>query len=131
MNSDLLRPKFAMSRGLIWVDENLLNLPDELEKLNFRVKVVKRGMKDDDIKEIIVDQRFVTANEKDFSEDQDLAAYEYCLISVRAIQALEPSQIAKKISFAWKELSLRTKHTCRVSITRGKPTISYPKELEY
>jgi hypothetical protein len=118
----------AMSRGKIWVDENLLSLPKELEKRNFRVTVVPRGMKDEDIKLLIADQRFVTANTDDFSSD--ISSYEYCLISVKSIQRMEPSALADRISKVWMDLELRGKHTCLVTILRNTANISYPNEMK-
>jgi len=66
MNFEAKFLRQAMSRGKVYVDDNLLNLPAELQKRNFKVEVVPKHMLDKDIKPLVSNERFITNNTKDY-----------------------------------------------------------------
>ena len=101
-------PFKAMSRGVICVDENLLDLVPELQKRNFVVQSIPAGTKDEFIIEIIIPgKKFVTNNSKDFV--RDVSSYEIGLISVEKVSK-DPKTLAKIISDAWIDFKLKNKH---------------------
>jgi hypothetical protein len=97
----------SMSRGRIFVDENLRALIPYLQNLNFRVRTPDPGMKDEEIKEKLELEKFVTNNSKDFRKDVD--AYEYGLICTEKVTKV-PKNLAKIISDAWRDFDLKSKH---------------------
>ncbi|RRA48462.1 hypothetical protein D1Y84_09340 [Acidipila sp. EB88] len=108
--------RVALSRGRLWVDENLANVVPYLEKLSFRVNHIKPGTQHDEIKQMIMTDHFLTANSKDFKED--IAIFEYCLINVDALLMQPPDVIAKRVSDVWRELGLKHQESCEVRITQ-------------
>jgi hypothetical protein len=97
----------AMSRGIIYVDENLESLIPELEARGFKPRQIPKGTSDDFITQhIIPNRKFVTNNSKDFIED--VPAFEIGLISVEHVTK-DPKNLAKIISSAWIKYELRGK----------------------
>jgi hypothetical protein len=56
------QPHTAMGRGLLILDENTLFLQVSLEKLNFRVYIVKNDLKDEQTARLLAHRVFVTTN---------------------------------------------------------------------
>jgi hypothetical protein len=57
--------ELAVSRGRIWVDKSLLRFPQELQLRNVCVDIVPTEMKISEVKQLVADQRFVTARTQD------------------------------------------------------------------
>jgi hypothetical protein len=86
--------RISMARGVLILDENVQVLKPALKELNIRVIVPKAGLSDDDIKEDLLPQRiFVTKNTTDFEDD--VAAYEYGLVSLDALTFIDPQPSGK------------------------------------
>jgi hypothetical protein len=99
-------PRIAMARGVLMLDENLLALQQPLEQKNFKVYTVKTGMKDEQIAPLLAHRIFVTNNAKDFRESA--AVYEFSIIdTANALQ--DPQTLARQISDAWIQMSLKGK----------------------
>lgn len=76
--------KQSMARASLVVDENIDHLAGPLREANFRIRVPKKGMSDEDIKELMLDNAiFVTNNSKDFIDDAPI--YNYGIIGLEAI----------------------------------------------
>jgi hypothetical protein len=83
----------AMSRGVLVVDENQLDLAGPLGERNIRVVTPSSGMSDDDIKRSILPKRIlVTRNTKDFIDDA--SSFEYGIISLEKLKHVDGSTAA-------------------------------------
>ena len=112
MESILLQKK-AMSRGLLWLDENVQFLEDLLLQYNFRVKVIPPGTKDEQVKDLVEGRVFITANSKDFIDEIDV--YLYCLVAVDNAPK-DPIILAKAISDAWRLLHIKGRSEAHIII---------------
>jgi hypothetical protein len=98
----------GMSRGLVWLDENLNFLAPFLSAKNMRVKVPRQGMADEDIIDELLSHRiFITNNPKDFWKY--ISEYEIGLVSTVNLKTKDGKQLSRLISDAFSELNLWSK----------------------
>lgn len=84
----------SMARASLVLDENINHLAGPLREANFRVRIPKKGMTDQDIKELMLDGAiFVTNNTKDFVDDAPI--YDYGIIGLEAIYIDSASEYRK------------------------------------
>jgi hypothetical protein len=91
---------YAMSRGLLVVDEDVKHLKEELQRLNFRVITPDPpNLKDDVIAESIASHRILITNKsKDY---RDLAVeFEIGIIATEGVDFKDAKAMAKLISMA-------------------------------
>jgi hypothetical protein len=110
------QPHTAMARGVLILNENTLFLQEPLEKRNFRVYTVKRGMKNEQIAPLLAHRIFVTNNPKDFLSAA--AIYEFSMIDTsNAYQ--DPTSLAEEVSEAWIAMKLKGKQPFVLRLNRG------------
>ena len=81
----------GMARATLVLDENVSELRPALEKVNFRVVTLGKGIPDEQIKHDLLSHRFlVTKNSKDFIEDAPV--YDYGIISLEKLKFIDPSK---------------------------------------
>jgi hypothetical protein len=78
---------------ILVIDENLLDLEKELAALRYTVRMVPRGMDDEDIKRTLRSRILITCNGVDFADDTE--KYYYGLIWVR--KPTDAKILAKKV----------------------------------
>ncbi|KKM83694.1 hypothetical protein LCGC14_1306710 [marine sediment metagenome] len=108
--------RYAMTRGLLVVDENVNTLANLLRGKNFRVLELLPGTQDDVIIEQLCAGRIiVTTNVVDFV---DLAPiYEFGIIAVTADAMVDPARVANVISIQYSRRSLRASEPFLLKIT--------------
>ena len=100
-------PFRSMSRGVIYVDENLEALAPKLREMNFNPRVVIKGTLDKEIMSYVIPgKKFVTNNSKDFIKG--IPIHEYGLISTEGVSK-DPEHLAEMISDAWIEFEIKNK----------------------
>jgi hypothetical protein len=114
----------SMSRGVIYVDENLQNLIPALQNKNFIIRGVPKGTSDDFIMEhLITKRKFVTNNSKDFLKG--IAAFEIGLISVEHVSK-DPKVLADMIDDAWVRYKLGGKQSFQIILYQnGKHKLKF------
>jgi hypothetical protein len=104
----------SMSRGIIWVDENLSFLVEPLKQKNFNVKIPPKGTEDSYIiNYLIPGKKFITNNSKHFEDD--IPVQEYGLICTENVTK-DPEKLAQIISKAWIDLELRNKDSFKLTL---------------
>jgi hypothetical protein len=111
------QPHMAMARAILILDENTSFLKESLEKLNFRVYIVKSGLKDEQTAPLLAHRIFVTNDPKDFLSAA--AIYEFSIIDMsNAYQ--DPTSLAQEISDAWITMKLKGKQPFVLHLNRGR-----------
>jgi len=110
------QPHMAMARAILILDENTSFLKESLEKLNFRVYVVKNDLKDEQIAPLLAHRIFVTTNPKDFLSAA--AIYEFSMIDTSNADQ-DPTSLAEEISEAWIAMTLKGKQPFVLHLNRG------------
>ncbi|MDD5511497.1 MAG: hypothetical protein PHI12_11915 [Dehalococcoidales bacterium] len=111
----------GMSKGTLYLDENVLDLERFLVERNFRVRRVPPGMPDDQIiQDLLTDRIFITKNPRDFL----FAAldYEFGLIGVTDAAMSDPAGVASVISKVHARLSLKTRIPFSLTVGAGGRT---------
>jgi hypothetical protein len=94
-----MKSTIAMSRGILVLDENLLDLKDFLIERNIKVIVPRNGLSDDAIMQELLSHRiFLTANSKDFIHE--VSSYEFGLISADNVKNTPAKELAGIVSKA-------------------------------
>jgi len=87
-SSNRVAERFAMSRGILVVDENVQALAHALRAANIRVIIPRSGMLDPDIKTELLPRRiFVTKNTRDFKDDA--SSFEYGIVSLDKLKFID------------------------------------------
>jgi len=109
-------PHMAMARAILILDENTSFLKESLEKLNFRVYIVKNDLKNEQTAPLLAHRIFVTNNPKNFLSAA--AIYEFSMIDTsNAYQ--DPTSLAQEISEAWIAMKLKGKQPFVLHLNRG------------
>lgn len=106
----------GMARGFLIIDENVDSLAPSLKEANFHVRVPKKTMSDDEIKEDLLGNRvLVTKNTKDFIDDAPV--YDYGIIALEGLKFIDPSPTyktnttARIISQAYRDFELHAERS--------------------
>lgn len=89
--------RYAMSRGVLVVDENIEALAAALREANIRVITPRKGTLDAQIKtELLPGRILVTKNTKDFKDEA--SSYEYGIISLDKLKFIDTEKSPAKNS---------------------------------
>lgn len=113
--------RYAMSRGMLIVDENVSSLAQLLRERKFHTIVPPTGMSDEDIVDLFCAGRIIiTTNARDFI---DLAPiYEFGIIEVTSRAMADPESVAKRISKEFSKRSLKRESPFILKITPHRIT---------
>ena len=112
---------YAMSRGMLVVDENVSSLATLLRDRKFHTLVPPAGMPDDTIIDLHCAGRIiVTTNAKDFTELAPV--YEFGIIEVTSTAMADPARVAQQISKEFSRRSLRHSSPFLLKITPHSTT---------
>lgn len=122
---------YGMSRGLVVLDEQLEHLRKPLEDYHLVVLKARKGMSDEDIKELLIPRRiFITNNSKDFLDK--LVKLEYGVIATEKVK-FKGKDLADMISRAIIDYNLwssRRKGFLLVLKSSGRHLFKEAKELK-
>ena len=108
--------RVGMARAVLVVDENVEVLVSAFKEANFRVLVPPKGMKDPDIKRLLLEHRIiVTKNTADFLDDAPV--FEYGIIGLEALSFIDPAKTYKENQ----TVQLISKAISEFSLISGRP----------
>ena len=121
-----LKRCIGMARGVIVLDENLLELESALSKLNMHVVTPEAGMADHKIaKKLLGGRILITKNSKDFLKLAPI--YDFGIIALENLKYIDPSEdqsnvTANLISDIMMEANLWSKRTAFILSVKNNKT---------
>jgi hypothetical protein len=96
--------EFARGHWSLVIDENLEDLVRELERLNYDVVAVPKGISDDDIRRNWCDDVFITSNDRDFSLLEVPSPFRRGMIIVpNGVDARRLAQVIERRLMTWRK----------------------------
>ena len=114
------QPRWAMSRGVLVLDENLHFLEDELKKKRFKVLLIDAHLEREQVIQILIHRIFVTCRASEFLYDAPVE--EFSIIDItKAIKDLKV--LATQISRAFVYSELRSKEPFLLVVNGNKKPV--------
>jgi hypothetical protein len=114
------QPRWAMSRGVLVLDENLHFLEDELKKKRFKVLLIDAHLEREQVIQILIHRIFVTCRASEFLYDAPVE--EFSIIDItKAVKDLKV--LATQISRAFVYSELRSKEPFLLVVNGNKKPV--------